>query len=603
MAEYITDKIEYGGNVYTLQDNVSGYTSNAGTITRVKTTAGTHTAVDVSSGQASFNVPTNTSHLTNDSGFVISPNVVYATCSTASSTAAKTATIVSGTLTSLNTGDQVIVKFTNANGKASPTLKVGNTDAKSIMRYGTTAPSTSASSSWNAGSCVLFIYDGTYWQMAGWVNTTYSEISEANITSGTGSTSGLVTGRRAKKAVETFESVSDVTVNGTSVVSSKTAAITVTDEKLKTEAITSGALYYPVLATGANDGTVRQVDTTGLSYTAQNINYGEAGLSLGNNVVGTSGGKYGSLTIYSGSQYGAKFKTGSAFAADRTITIQDKSGTIALTSDVDGRMVKPENNDDAVYGYILRCVSPSSTYWEPETMNMFYVLEDEDNPGTFNVSGATHDYLMLGLYGAPALTATLVDGTEYVLTNCRRQHYEYDIDGRTIGYTALWFSGTHSYLSSGASGAIRTKTILARVYINDDEYDPATDESVAHVDIIDSAIGDKLTGTRTGTSSVGTSYVTIASLTLSPGSWIIHGYNSFNGGTAGRRAILITSNYSATYDAAEGSSSTYAAASQHCCVQSMLPVTIDATTTYYLRAKSGTTVDSPEGNLTAMRIA
>lgn len=43
---------------------------SSGTITRVKTTAGAHTAIDVSSGSASFNVPTKTSHLTNDSGFV-----------------------------------------------------------------------------------------------------------------------------------------------------------------------------------------------------------------------------------------------------------------------------------------------------------------------------------------------------------------------------------------------------------------------------------------------------------------------------------------------------------------------------------------------------
>lgn len=44
----------------------------SGTITRVKTTAGAHTAIDVSSGSASFNIPTNTSHLVNDSGFITS---------------------------------------------------------------------------------------------------------------------------------------------------------------------------------------------------------------------------------------------------------------------------------------------------------------------------------------------------------------------------------------------------------------------------------------------------------------------------------------------------------------------------------------------------
>ena len=47
-------------------------TSNTGTITKVTTAAGTHTTVDVSSGSVSFNVPTKTSHLTNDSGFITS---------------------------------------------------------------------------------------------------------------------------------------------------------------------------------------------------------------------------------------------------------------------------------------------------------------------------------------------------------------------------------------------------------------------------------------------------------------------------------------------------------------------------------------------------
>ena len=45
------------------------YSNNAGTITSVKTTAGTHSTINVTSGAANFNVPTNTSHLTNDSNF------------------------------------------------------------------------------------------------------------------------------------------------------------------------------------------------------------------------------------------------------------------------------------------------------------------------------------------------------------------------------------------------------------------------------------------------------------------------------------------------------------------------------------------------------
>lgn len=57
-------------------------TANTGTITSVKTTAGAHTAINVTSGAANFNVPTKTSHLTNDSGFITS----YVTAGNAGST-------------------------------------------------------------------------------------------------------------------------------------------------------------------------------------------------------------------------------------------------------------------------------------------------------------------------------------------------------------------------------------------------------------------------------------------------------------------------------------------------------------------------------------
>lgn len=58
------------GSTYDIKDNTSGYTKNTGTITSVKTTAGAHTTINVSSSAVEFNVPTKTSHLTNDSGYL-----------------------------------------------------------------------------------------------------------------------------------------------------------------------------------------------------------------------------------------------------------------------------------------------------------------------------------------------------------------------------------------------------------------------------------------------------------------------------------------------------------------------------------------------------
>ena len=95
----------------------------------------------------------------------------YGVCSTAADVAAK---VVSVDNFSLETGAVVIVKFSNANSASSPTLNVNSTGAKPIMRYGTTAASTSnTTSGWAAGSVQMFIFDGTNWIRDYWYNTTY----------------------------------------------------------------------------------------------------------------------------------------------------------------------------------------------------------------------------------------------------------------------------------------------------------------------------------------------------------------------------------------------------------------------------------------------
>lgn len=188
-------------------------------------------------------IPTDVSELINDAGYITSPNVVFCTCDTAAGTAAKVATIVSGTLTELHAGDQAIVKFTNTNTASNPTLKIGNTDAKAIKRYGTTAPGTTQATSWTAGTTFTCVYDGTNWMLVSWINTAYSEISVANITNESSSSTGLISGRRAKSAVEAFApvtsvngqtgdvivtgGVTDVEVDGESVVVDGVAEITI----------------------------------------------------------------------------------------------------------------------------------------------------------------------------------------------------------------------------------------------------------------------------------------------------------------------------------------------------------------------------------------
>lgn len=103
----------------------------------------------------------------------------FGSCSTAAATAAKTVTLDDSMSFTLAKGASVFVKFANSNSASSPTLSVNSSTAKSIYRYGTTTPGTIEANSWKAGSVVHLVYDGSAWQMVGWLNDdhTYTNAS------------------------------------------------------------------------------------------------------------------------------------------------------------------------------------------------------------------------------------------------------------------------------------------------------------------------------------------------------------------------------------------------------------------------------------------
>lgn len=104
----------------------------------------------------------------------------FGTCSTAAATAAKTVTLDDSMAFTLAKGVSVYVKFSNANGVASPTLNVNGTGAKTIYRYGTTTPGASSAESWYSGAVVHLVYDGSAWQMVDWLNTVYNNATLGN---------------------------------------------------------------------------------------------------------------------------------------------------------------------------------------------------------------------------------------------------------------------------------------------------------------------------------------------------------------------------------------------------------------------------------------
>lgn len=243
----------------------------------------------------------------------------YGVCSTAAATVDKTVSIPS--VTSLYEGLYIFVKFANANSKANPTLQVNNLDAVAIKRYGTTAPSTSAASSWNAGSVVLLIYDGTYWQMEEWNNTTYSAMTTAEITAGTGTSARNITPANLKIAIETWAPVQSVNGN----------TGTVTVSQLQTTASIDNTEYNLIgtLTSNTNNGLVDIYQPTLISFSKYDSNF--ARLTLGST---TTPGVIRLYTSASGASGYVDLKSAASGTSARTITFPDATGTIALTSDI-----------------------------------------------------------------------------------------------------------------------------------------------------------------------------------------------------------------------------------------------------------------------------
>lgn len=90
----------------------------------------------------------------------------YASCSTASGTVAKTATITAGTY-KLAAGAKVTVKFTYANTAANPTLNINSTGAKSIYWRGSAI---TMAQYWQAGAVLEFVYTGSQYELVGAAN-------------------------------------------------------------------------------------------------------------------------------------------------------------------------------------------------------------------------------------------------------------------------------------------------------------------------------------------------------------------------------------------------------------------------------------------------
>lgn len=120
---------------------------------------------------------------------------------------------------------------------------------------------------------------------------------------------------------------------------SASESVTNSDEKLGTDAVTSGTTYYIVAGTNTTGAERKKYDASGIAYKATNGTAngtnGEALLTLGNSTASTSANwKAGKIFLYSSSAYGGTLVPEAVTSSSKTWTLPNKTGTIALTSDI-----------------------------------------------------------------------------------------------------------------------------------------------------------------------------------------------------------------------------------------------------------------------------
>lgn len=173
-------QLTIGDKTYTLP------TGGEGTITKVQTSAGAHSTINVSSGAASFNVPTKTSHLTNDSGFITNAGVTSITTTAGAHTTKSSATGAVSfnvpTKTSHLTNDSgFITSYTDT--KLQVAAVTSGTTYYPIVGTGTTAAT-------RQYDTTGFVYVGT--------NGTTSAVGSAKLTLGNSTASGTANNKQGQ---------------------------------------------------------------------------------------------------------------------------------------------------------------------------------------------------------------------------------------------------------------------------------------------------------------------------------------------------------------------------------------------------------------------
>ena len=361
-------KIDKNGHISAYGTAVTIPTVNNATLTIQKngTTINTFTANASSDVTANITVPTKVSELTNDSGYItsytdtklqvseINSNTQYYPIVGTGTTAATrqydtngflykgiTGTTSSVGLATIALGNNT--KSGTANNKKGQIQLYGPDDNYLLLEYAGTSNNRTITFPDKAGTVALtsdiptvelFLTSGTKTASISIDGTRYDLYAP---TPNVGTITSVKTTAGAHTAIDVSSGAANFNIpTKTSHLTNDSGFITsYTDEKLKVAEVTSGYVYYPIVGINTAAAT-RQYDTTGLKYVGQTGTAGALGyatLTLGNSTAsGTANNKQGQLIIYGSTAY-AHTINGAPTGA-RVLTLPDKTGTIALTSDI-----------------------------------------------------------------------------------------------------------------------------------------------------------------------------------------------------------------------------------------------------------------------------
>lgn len=238
-----------------------------------------------------------------------------------------------------------------------------------------------------------------------------------------------------------------------------------TDTKV-TDTVGTANTFYPAGKTGTGTGTVTQVFDTALKFagtTGTTSAVGKAELTLGNATAsGTANNKQGSLVIYGSTKY-AHTINGAPTAA-RTLTLPDKGGTIAVTTDITDEKVTQTNTTG---GNDYRVLLSNSANNNEETSGIKKSANLIFNPSTktltttsLNIStinGESATRIYVHNYTMP--NSIIYTGvTTDQITNSQGNPYEWDLSG-SAEYFKVYYGRPYSSSSSSCKENIGTKDI------------------------------------------------------------------------------------------------------------------------------------------------